>query len=41
DVRVGYVVGDAQAPIWIVLIAAAAAGVVIAWLAQHRSHHRS
>jgi uncharacterized integral membrane protein len=41
DVRVGYVVGDAQAPIWIVLVAAAIAGIVIAWLAKHRPHHRS
>jgi uncharacterized integral membrane protein len=41
DVRVGYVFGDAQAPVWIVLVAAAVAGVVIAWLAKHRPHHHA
>jgi uncharacterized integral membrane protein len=37
DVRIGYVFGDKQAPIWIVLVAAAAAGVVIGWLLRHRT----
>ncbi len=36
DVRVGYAVGDAEAPIWIVIIAAAVAGVFIGWLIRHR-----
>jgi uncharacterized integral membrane protein len=36
DVRVGYVFGDEQAPIWIVLVAAALAGMVIGWLLRHR-----
>ena len=38
DVRVGYVFGDASAPIWIVLVASAIAGVVIGWLIRHRPH---
>ena len=36
DVRVGYVFGDANAPIWIVLAASAIAGVAIGWLIRHR-----
>jgi uncharacterized integral membrane protein len=36
DVRVGYAFGDAQAPIWIVIIAAAVAGMFIGWLLRHR-----
>jgi uncharacterized integral membrane protein len=40
DVRVGYAVGDAQAPIWIVVVAAAFAGMVIGWLVRHRPRNR-
>ena len=40
DVRVGYAVGDAEAPIWIVLVAAAVAGIVIGWLVRHRPRNR-
>lgn len=40
DVRVGYAVGDAEAPIWIVIIAAAVAGVFIGWLVRHRPRRR-
>ena len=40
DVRVGYAVGDAEAPIWTVIIAAAVAGVFIGWLVRHRPRHR-
>jgi uncharacterized integral membrane protein len=36
DVRVGYVVGDTEGPIWIVLLAAGLAGVIVGWLIQHR-----
>jgi uncharacterized integral membrane protein len=36
DVRLGYVFGDAQAPIWIVIVAAAIAGAIIGWLIKHR-----
>ena len=41
DVRIGYVFGEKQAPVWIVLVAAAFAGVVIGWLLKHRPrrHH--
>ncbi len=41
DVRVGYAVGDAEAPIWIVIIAAAVAGVFIGWLVRHRPRRRA
>lgn len=41
DVRVGYALGDAEAPIWIVMIAAAVGGIVIGWLIRHRPHHRA
>jgi uncharacterized integral membrane protein len=40
DVRVGYAVGNTNAPIWIVIIAAAVAGVFIGWLIRHRPRHR-
>jgi uncharacterized integral membrane protein len=38
DVRLGYVFGDAEAPVWIVLVAAGVAGVIIGWLVKHRAH---
>jgi uncharacterized integral membrane protein len=38
DVRLGYVFGDAQAPVWIVLVAAGVVGVLIGWLLKHRSY---
>jgi uncharacterized integral membrane protein len=40
-VSVGYVVGDANGPIWIVMLAAAAAGIVIGWLVRHRPRNRA
>ncbi len=40
-VRVGYAVGEARAPIWIVMIAAAAAGIIIGWLVRHRPRNRA
>lgn len=40
DVRLGYVFGDGSAPVWIVILIAAAAGVVIGWLIKHRPRHR-
>lgn len=40
DVRVGYAVGDTQAPIWIVIVIAAVAGMFIGWLIRHRPRHR-
>lgn len=36
DVRVGYAIGDASAPIWTVIVIAALAGMVIGWLIRHR-----
>ena len=35
DVRVGYVVGDTEGPIWIVILVAAVAGMLIGWLLRH------
>ena len=40
DVRVGYSVGEAKAPIWTVIAASAVAGLVIGWLVQHRPRRR-
>ena len=40
DVRVGYVVGEAEAPVWIVLVCAAVGGLLIGWLIKHRPHHQ-
>ena len=38
DVRLGYVFGDTEAPVWIVLVVAGIAGVFIGWLIKHRPH---
>jgi uncharacterized integral membrane protein len=37
DTRVGYAIGDAQAPIWVVILVAGLAGMIIGWLVSHRS----
>lgn len=39
DTRVGYAFGDAEAPIWIVILLAGLAGIVIGWLVRHRPRH--
>lgn len=36
DVRVGYAFGDVEAPIWLVLLVAAAVGLVLGWLTRLR-----
>jgi uncharacterized integral membrane protein len=36
DVRVGYVVGDASAPLWLVIVVAVAVGMVFGWLLRFR-----
>jgi uncharacterized integral membrane protein len=36
DTRVGYAIGDAQAPIWVVILIAGLAGMIIGWLVRHR-----
>ena len=36
DVRLGYVVGDADSPAWIVVVLAGVGGFVIGWLIKHR-----
>lgn len=33
-VRIGYVIGHAQAPVWVVIVGAALAGIIIASLAR-------
>ena len=37
-VRVGYPTGHANVALWIVLIGAAIAGIIIGWLIKHRPH---
>jgi uncharacterized integral membrane protein len=39
DVRIGYVLGDTQAPVWTVLIAAAIGGLIVGWLVKHRPRY--
>jgi uncharacterized integral membrane protein len=39
EISVGYVFGDASAPVWVVLVAAGIAGIVVGWLVKHRPHH--
>ena len=36
DTRVGYAFGDAEAPIWVVILLAGLAGMIIGWLVSHR-----
>ena len=40
DVRVGYAIGDAHAPVWMVIALSALGGLVIGWLLRMRSRHR-
>ena len=41
DTRVGYAFGDAEAPIWVVILLAGVAGIVIGWLVRHRPRHNA
>jgi uncharacterized integral membrane protein len=41
DTRVGYAFGDTEAPIWVVILIAALAGMVIGWLIRHRPRHHT
>lgn len=36
DVRIGYVIGESTAPLWIVVVASAVGGIIIGWLVRHR-----
>jgi uncharacterized integral membrane protein len=36
DVRLGYVFGDADAPVWLAIVGAAVAGMIVGWVARHR-----
>lgn len=38
DTRIGYALGDARAPLFVVLIATGIAGALIGWLLTHRPH---
>jgi uncharacterized integral membrane protein len=38
DTRIGYVFGDVNAPLFVVLIAAAVVGAIVGWLLLHRPH---
>ena len=38
DTRIGYVFGDVNAPLFVVLVAAAVVGAIIGWLLVHRPH---
>ena len=40
DVRIGYVVGDATGPIWLVILVAGLGGLVVGWLVRHRPRSR-
>lgn len=40
-VRVGYPSGHVNVAMWIVLVGAAIAGVIIGWLIKHRPHHHT
>jgi len=39
EVEIGYVVDQTSAPLWIVLVVAGVAGVLIGWLVKHRPRH--
>ena len=39
DTRIGYVFGDVNAPLFVLLIVAAVIGAIIGWLLLHRPHH--
>ena len=41
DTRVGYAFGDTEAPIWVVILIAGLAGMVIGWLIRHRPRHHT
>ena len=41
DTRVGYAFGDTEAPIWVVILVAGLAGMVVGWLIRHRPRHHS
>lgn len=41
EVRVGWVFGDGDAQLWLVLVMAVLAGAVIGWLVTHRPRLRS
>jgi uncharacterized integral membrane protein len=40
EVSVGWVFDEGDAPAWVVLVVAAAVGVIIGWLMAHRPRHR-
>ncbi len=40
DARIGYAIGDANAPMWVLIVAAAVGGMIIGWLIRHRPRNR-
>jgi uncharacterized integral membrane protein len=38
DTRIGYVVGDVRAPLYVLLVITALLGALIGWLVLHRPH---
>jgi uncharacterized integral membrane protein len=40
DVEVGYVFSEVSAPLWVVLVLAGVAGIIVGWLVKHRPRHR-
>ena len=40
DTRIGYVFGDVEAPLIVVLLLTAVVGALIGWLLLHRPRHR-
>jgi uncharacterized integral membrane protein len=40
DTRIGYVFGDVEAPLFVLLIVAAIVGAIIGWLLLHRPHRQ-
>ena len=40
DARVGYAIGDANVPVWVLIVASAVGGMIIGWLIRHRPRNR-
>ena len=39
--RVGYAIGDADIPVWFLIVAAAVGGMIIGWLVRHRPRNHA
>ena len=38
--RIGYAIGDFEAPMWVLIVGAAVGGMFIGWLIRHRPRNR-